>query len=267
MSNEPTPEPSLFDDAARDAEEQRAVMRDREAASALRDPAAQGFFAWVRSFVRSVLESDYEQFWPGNLLRGETIWQWARFEMLDWLHPIEKLLRRILLIEAYALLETQSLPPARPGRDAITRPEAPNQPTDSPPRDPTPRPADDPDHPELWRVSFRTFAHASRKPARTRKRLPLPRGEDGRVISFRFRAVPWPAAPLARRLEAVIRICRKPAPFIRRLAFRLRRAGAGLRSAIVRLCIEKRADRFARDANSDAAGLALERSEIFWSSS
>jgi hypothetical protein len=86
-------------------------------------------------------------------------------------------------------------------------------------------------------------------------------------VPLRFRAVAWPAAPLARRLEAVIRICRKPGPFIRRLAFRLRRAGASLHAAIVRLCASRPADKFARDANSEAAGLALERSDIFWSSS
>ncbi|HEV7694139.1 MAG TPA: hypothetical protein VGO52_25115 [Hyphomonadaceae bacterium] len=101
----------------------------------LLDPATWRLFAWVRSFVRSVLETDYENLWPGNLLRGETIWQWARYEMLDWLHPIEKLLRRILLIEAYALIETQSLPLARPGREAAKgiQPEAsPELPNTSP---------------------------------------------------------------------------------------------------------------------------------------
>jgi hypothetical protein len=97
--------------------------------------------------------------------------------------------------------------------------------------------------------------------------MPLPRGDDGRVIPLRLRAVPWDAAPLARRFEAVIRICRKPAPFIRRLAFRLRAAGRRADDAIIRLCAQRPADKFARDANCEAAGRVRERWEGFWSSS
>jgi len=270
MSTTHEPAPEYPDDAARDAEDERNAMQDREAASALRDPATQGFFTWVRGFVRSVLETDYDNLWPGNLLKGENIWQWARFELLDWLLPIERLLRRILLIEAYALLETQSLPPARPGRKAgrvEAGSEAPDGAAGKPTNKAAARPADDPDHPEHWRVNFRVLPRKRRDHARRHVRMPLPRGDDGRVIPLRFRAVAWDAAPLARRFEAVIRICRKPAPFVRRLAFRLRAEGRRLHESVVRLCAQRPTDKFARDANSAAASLALERSETFWSSS
>jgi hypothetical protein len=73
--------------------------------------------------------------------------------------------------------------------------------------------------------------------------------------------------PLARRLEAVIRICQDPAPFIRRLAFRLRAAAHATHEAVGLLCARGTPTKLARDANFEAADRLMERRSAFWSSS
>jgi hypothetical protein len=217
---------------------------------------------------------------PATLRLWDGIWQWKKFEILDWLQPVEKLLRRILLIEAYALLETQSLPPMKraikPGREA--RKEAGQGETEATPKDkkasgPPFKPVSyDPDHPELWRVNFRVIPRWPGK----RRRNPNYR-RLGRIDAdhfpgdprtpLRYRRVILPSMPLARRLEAVIRICQDPAPFIRRLAFRLRAAANATHEAVGLLCARGRPTRLARDANFEAADHLMQRREIFWSSS
>ena len=229
----------------------------------LRDHVTPGLFAWVRAFLNMCF-SDFCD--PVSICRGETLWQWTRFELLDWLRPIEKLLRRILLIEAFALLETQSLPPVKPPQPRRPKPAAKAGEGTARPDETVPPGGLDPDHPERWRAVFRIMPPRPRAPRRHR-RLPVPRDDNGREISPRFRVVVWSSMPIALRLEAVVRVCRNPAPFIRRLAFRLRAAGRSIDDAISRLSASDPRALFARDANSEAIGRLGERYFDYWSSS
>jgi hypothetical protein len=209
---------------------------------------------------------------PATLRLWDGVWQWKKFELLDWLQPVEKLLRRILLIEAYALIETQSLPPVKPpiktGREAQGG-ASPESGKDGPPYKMV---LYDPDHPEKWRVNFRVIPRWPRKRERRSGyrrlgRIDVDHFRGDPRTPLRYRRVIVPSMPLARRLEAVIRICQDPAPFIRRLAFRLRNAVRATHEAVSLLCVRGRATRLARDANFEAADRLMERRSAFWSSS
>src|SRR5262249_32007624 len=114
--------------------------------------------------------------------------------MRDWLRLIEALVRRALLVDALALLGS--------GLRALTLRVRINAPSPPPPMEG--------DDPALWRVAFRTGgAPAAGNPARPH-----------------WRAAPHPfdARPLAKRLEALIRVVAAPQKAIARLARRLGRA-------------------------------------------
>ena len=89
----------------------------------------------------------------------------------------------------------------------------------------------DPARPESWRVSFhvvlpRALGECQRQPERKpRRKLPPVdphhfRGDP--MPPLRHREVLVEAMPLARRLEAALRVILDPAAYARRLAFRLR---------------------------------------------
>ena len=127
----------------------------------LNDPISRNLVDTARWFLFWLVNG----FWsPASLARLEQVWQWRKFDFLDWLRPVELLLRRLLLIEALGLIVSQALPPPRPSRarkagkaDAVARP----------------KPPFDPDYPETWRVSFACIPRAP-SPGRPRQRRRLP---------------------------------------------------------------------------------------------
>lgn len=184
----------------------------------LADRDTPDFLEMIRLTLSVAINHFWEPDWLASIGR---VWQWRKFDFLDWLRPIETALRRVLLIEAFILALSQSLP--------VTRRSA------RPPlAGPTPRkrrPAGlRHDKPEDWPVHLRVLfpLHPSphRRPSR---KLPYPfekfRGE--KPTALRYRRVMHNAWPLALRLNSVIRILDNPGPRIRRLAFALRRARRG----------------------------------------
>jgi hypothetical protein len=128
-----------------------------------------------------------------KFLRRET-----RQHILQWLAPIEALARRVLLIAA---LEA---PPANAAPTAAFLPPVRSALRDTPP---APDLSDDPTE---WRTIFKVWPYARRVSAPARCEgvgLERTRGCD--------------AYPLAKRLEALIRLARDPASCIARLARRL----------------------------------------------
>jgi hypothetical protein len=198
-------------------------------------------------------------FWsPASLARLGRVWQWRKFDFLDWLRPIELLLRRLLLIEAITLIISQVLPASRAARAGKKGPRAPRS-----------RPPFDPDYPETWRVSFSTVPAACwTGPRRMRRRLPPINPDHFRgdpITPLRYRRKMHDALPLALRLEAAIRVTLDPARYARRLAFRLRQR----RNPNVSLLIIPRRP-FRRPAPRDALFAAGERGAVlhgaWWSS-
>lgn len=159
---------------------------------------------------------------PKLIASSAQTWQSRKFQLLDWLRPLELLLRRLLLVEALSLLVSQALPPRnlRAGKDAAAAKAQTKAATRRAPL------SCDPDRPETWNVSFQVIPCAPR-PGRRRYPAnpnlpPLKSYFCCDELKARDRRVLHPTLPLARRLEAVIRVVVNPAPFARRLAFRLR---------------------------------------------
>lgn len=144
---------------------------------------------------------------PEDVARKHTLGRTTRALMLCWVRAAEALLRRVLLIEAFA----QTVAPSRPKRAMRQRTRKLMGFT--------------PDEPEDWRVSFRCFpgvlgdTHAPTSPAR------LIRAGCRACVSPRTGKLSLKAGnawPLAERYEALLRVFNDPAPFARRLARRLR---------------------------------------------
>jgi len=147
------------------------------------------------------------RFWtPIQLIALPSVWQSRKLAFLDWLRPIELMLRRTLLIEATA--HSATLPPPAPPRPHHTPPAHTTKTV----------PPFDPDRPESCRVRFGGLARASGK--RQRRHRPYD------PVDPRERRRTHDPRPLALRLEAVIRVLANPMPYIARLAARLRRQGA-----------------------------------------
>lgn len=143
------------------------------------------------------------RFWtPLQLAALPFIRQARRLELLDWVRPVELLLRRMIFIEARRLAPT--LPPPAPSAASRRREPQPHRPFDR-------------DRPETWRCSFHALPlKAPRRRRRWRPYDPVKPRESQRTYDTR---------PLALRLEAAIRVIANPLPLIRRLARRMRRAG------------------------------------------
>ena len=222
---------------------------------------ARDLLAWI---VRGV--------WgPASYALQREIWQWKKFELLDWLRPLEMLLRRMLLIEAFALAGSQTLP--RPhSRKVMSKAKAvsgspalsaePKPACATPPFDPV---SFDPARPDTWRVVFISLPGLS--PSGPRHKLPpvqFDRAPGEKPRAFRYRRKLVSCLPLARRLEAAIRVINNPLPFVRRLAFKLRR---GRTPSAVRLIIPRaRRYRFATDALALSGNRAAHLADAYWGS-
>lgn len=143
------------------------------------------------------------RFWtPLQLAALPFIRQARRLELIDWVRPVELLLRRMIFLEARALAST--LPPPAPRAASRKRAPRPHHPFDR-------------DRPQTWRCTFRTLPlKASRGRWRYRPYDPA----DPRTSQHTH-----DTRPLAIRLEAAIRVIANPMPLIRRLAARMRRTG------------------------------------------
>jgi len=110
-----------------------------------------------------------------------------------WITAAENLMRRLLLLEARACVQTATPSADRAASQARRT-----------------SPAFDPENPDSWRVSFVALAQQRRRTApRRRTHAPFP---YSRLYLTR---------PLAERIEALIRVFNDPAPYARRLARRL----------------------------------------------
>jgi hypothetical protein len=225
----------------------------------LNDPIANNLIDTARWFLSCLTDT----FWsPASLARLERVWQWRKFDFLDWLRPIELLLRRLLLIEALGLILSQALPP-RPARATGRAGKKEQQ--------KPPAPEFDPDYPETWRVCFNVIPAAPHegRPRCSRRRPPPVdphRQRNVPVTPLRYRRVMHNAVPLALRLEAAIRVTLDPAKYARRLALRLQRS----RNPNASLLIIPRSREFPRPAPRDALRDAGERAAAlhhpWWSS-
>jgi hypothetical protein len=212
--------------------------------------------------ARSILRWMIGVWGPASYALQGQVWQWKKFELLDWLRPLELLLRRMLLIEAFALAVSQTLPrPRTKATNAVSGSAV-------APATPTParaKPAFNPARPETWRVAF--IALPGR--GRSGPRRPLPsvqpvRAYGEEVCAKRYRRQLVSALPLARRLEAAIRVIVNPLPFVRRLAFRLSR---GRTASATRLVIPgSRRFRFARDALALSGNRGAQLADAYWGS-
>jgi hypothetical protein len=171
----------------------------------------------------------------------------------------------MLLIEAFALAGSQTLPRPQVRTAKAQAASGPAAPTTTPTTCPKRAAPFDPAHPETWRVSF--IALPGRSPGGSRHKLPPVQPDRGfreDVHAKRFRRRRWSSLPLARRLEAAIRVINNPLPFVRRLAFRLRR---GRTMSATRLVIPRsRPFRFARDALALSGNRAAQLADAWWGS-
>ena len=221
----------------------------------LADPLAPDLIDTARWFLSWTIDA----FWsPATLARLGCVWQWRKFDFLDWLRPVELLLRRMLLIEAITLIISQVLPPRIAATAKSARPVR------------AAKPAFDADYPDTWRVSFRTVPSAPRGGARRCRRQLPPIDPDhfpgDPVTPLRYRRTMHNAWPLALRLEAAIRVVLDPARYARRLALRLR----GRRNPNVSFLIIPRRRPFPRPAPRETLLAAGERAaalhHAWWSS-
>jgi hypothetical protein len=197
---------------------------------------------------------------PASYALHGQIWHWKKFELLDWLRPLELLLRRMLLIEAFALAGSQTLP-----RPQARKTKAASASDAQAPRPMQEKPPFDPARPDTWRVAF--IALPGRSRSGPHRRLP-PANPDRpfreKAPAKRYRRKLVSALPLARRLEAAIRVINDPLPYVRRLAFRLQR---GRTASATRLIIpSSRKFRFARDALAASGERTAHLANAYWSS-
>lgn len=145
----------------------------------------------------------FARFWtPVQLFALGAVQQWRMHECLDWLRPVELMLRRIIFIEAQG--RAKDLPAPRPLKPK--RPHRPRSRLD---------PSFDAANSQTRRVSFanlrpvqsgRPSGPYKPKPARAAWEAPLRKPcEHGRMLN---------PLPLAYRLEAIVRVCADPWPRI-----------------------------------------------------
>jgi hypothetical protein len=143
---------------------------------------------------------------PGDLARMRLVRRVKREDILVWLAPIEALVRRILLFVALQ----SPLPNFAPhcSRDLRLRSAM----RDTPVQELSEESAD-------WRVLFRVWPGANPRAA---KRADAWTGQGG------CRASDYNTYPLARRIEALVRVARDPARAIARLARKIAQRRAEL---------------------------------------
>lgn len=132
---------------------------------------------------------------PQQLVMFLTVEREKRDTFVRWLRIVELMIRRTLFLEASAIAKDLPLPKSRAAKKREPRPPEPYSET-----------------PEDWRCSFSIMPRGPRGP------------RPSRTLSER--EPPWefvPARPIARRLEAILRVVKDPQRYIHRLALRLRR--------------------------------------------
>lgn len=150
---------------------------------------------------------------PEDVAARHTITLAAHTLLASWLRCAEAMLRRLLVIEASAYAKPNTRPLLHPtkllGRKRARK-----------------LIGFDAEHPEKWRVSFRTFGPpAPSRQKKCRQDAGGPRQRISREDRWSFerfeRAKLRSAWPLAERYEALLRVINAPAAFARRLAARL----------------------------------------------
>ncbi|MDP3493151.1 MAG: hypothetical protein Q8R82_08550 [Hyphomonadaceae bacterium] len=144
---------------------------------------------------------------PLGLAALSSIVSRRKAELLGWLRPVELMLRRLVLIEAMALLASLVAPRSHSRKQASNASPKPPQTS-----------ALDPADSAAWRSIFTVPLHeaepgdaqSSRASGHRRRRIDDPE----RLL---------PTRGLALRLEGIIRVALDPTPFIRRLARQMRR--------------------------------------------
>jgi hypothetical protein len=145
---------------------------------------------------------------PADLARGAFLTRTQHRHICEWLRPMEALLRRLLYLMA-RLLKREPAPHAAKTRAPRTM-------------NASFRGALDVDNSEAWRVSFN--AHTERRrPRRHRSTHAIIAGEGAGVPSATEHQDRIPAAPVAMRLEALIRVTLDPQPYAEKLADKLAR--------------------------------------------
>ncbi len=134
-------------------------------------------------------------------------------QMRQWFSAAEHFIRRLLYIEAKALLEEGALAPTQPRarKSARTRRLV----------------TWHPEQPEAWRVSFRCFGGNADATLRQAQGYAVEKPAAKKSVSLglsKAHASPafHDAWPLALRAEALLRVFNDPIPYARRLARRLR---------------------------------------------
>lgn len=131
---------------------------------------------------------------PAEIAARRLMFPSTRQEILTWLAPVEAMARRVLLLAA--LKAPHNLPVRTITRDAPVRSAM----RDAVYREPSDNPAD-------WCVLFSDWPQEVRQPKRYDPRdMAVPRATQNN------------AYPLARRVEALIRLCRDPGAAIQRMA-------------------------------------------------
>jgi hypothetical protein len=168
--------------------------------------------AW--SFLDQLLAAVFSLFLaPAALALVRVVDRPMQRDILAWLRGMEASARRLLLIDALALLPPAPQPLHSASPKPMTRaPRAYRSPLDNPFGPLSGRRAKWGDNPEEWAVTFRCAK--PQRSARRRRRRPANDPVNARFVS---------SLGLAERLEALRRVIASPATFAARLARRLLR--------------------------------------------
>jgi hypothetical protein len=148
---------------------------------------------------------------PSDIAAYKMMLARTRQEILIWLAPVEAMARRILLLAALT-----AQPPNLPERRRRPDPPVESALRDAPFHELS-------DHSADWRVLFNNWPHAGGQPRENTGRRPVLK-----------RFTDYNAYPLARRVEALVRLARDPAAAIRRMAMKIALRRGQLRLAFAR---------------------------------
>lgn len=218
------PSPALLSDTARMETDDDPYWHQSDARLAEYHPPKPEGLTWPDAFyvlihARDLLTFIFARFWsPAAIGKLTFVPEARRREFLDWLRPVELMLRRLLFIEASALAATltpaaQNTKPPASARPATPAPSAPKPTAD----DATP-PSD---RPEDWTASFRVTPATATSPSGNAPS----RGGVTRIKTDALHENLYPARSLALRLEALVRVVVDPMRYVRRLSTQLLRAG------------------------------------------
>jgi hypothetical protein len=193
-------------------------------------------------------------------------WQWV--DANGWMMPIERLVRRLILIEALAMRLGQTLAPAKT-RPPPAAPDQAAPPIDADQPKPAAKPPAKPDpaiHASEWRgVHFRILP-----PKPGPRRIYKPKSLYDRWYNIhigRMARTMHDPMPLARRVEALRRVLLDPTSYARRTALRLDRIAVERAMPLFLPRSERPPGlRVAPDADFDAKQKLIDLAATFWSS-